>query len=276
MRRGSPIAHRLTLNLVLVVAILGGDSVFGFSTKPSEPTVYTAPPEHTQGSVVPNFGQPAILLIGDSLTVGPFGDYLQNFLLRRIPSSKLCIYASCGSSPENWLPGTPEFVTPCGFRSFSGKKNFLTKYQNGKKPQKVPTPKLPQILARFRPRVVIIQQGTNWMDDLMKTRDPNVSEYKQNIRAFIREIRSKGAVQIVWILPYDASKYTASVKNSVDRWINECARELNFQTIDSRSITSRYIPGKSGGDGVHLSDAAAREWATATAKRLQRLVPALR
>ena len=276
MRRGSPIALRLSLIVALVLAIWSGDRVFAFSTKSSEPVVYTVPPDLAQAGAVPNIGQPPILVIGDSLTVGPFGDYLQSFLQRRIPSSKLCIVASCGSSPENWLPGTPEFVTPCGFRFFSGKRNFLTKYQNGKKPQKVPTPKLPQILAKFRPRIVIIQQGTNWMDDLMKTRDPQVSEYKQIIRAFIREIRSKGAVQIVWILPYDASKYSASVKDSVDRWIKECARELNFQTIDSRAITSRYIPGKSGGDGVHLSDAAAREWASATSKRLQRLAPALR
>lgn len=247
-----------------------------FTSKPGEPVVYTSPPEISQGSPLTSSPQPSVLVIGDSLTVGPFGDYMQSFLERRLPPSKLCIIASCGSSPENWLPSTPEFITPCGFRLVSAKRNFLTKYQDGRKPQQVPTPKLPRILARFKPRIVIIQQGTNWMDDLMKAHEPTGTEYKENIRAFIREIRSRGPVQIVWILPYDASKYRASVKDSVDRWIKECSRELNFQTIDSRAITSRYIPGKSGGDGVHLSDAAAREWASAVFKRLLRLIPALR
>jgi len=276
MRRGSHLAHRLSLIFAFTLVLLGGERSFGFSSKPSEPAVYTAPPEISLGGMLANSSQPAVLVIGDSLTVGPFGDYLQSYLQRRIPVSKLCIVASCGSSPENWLPETPEFITPCGFRLVSAKRNFLTKYRDGKKPLKVPTPKIPQILARFKPRIVIIQQGTNWMDELMKPHDPKGPEYKQNIRSFIREIRSRGQVQIVWILPYDASKYSASIKDSVDRWIKECAREMNYQTIDSRAITSRYIPGKSGGDGVHLSDAAAREWASAVIKRLQRLIPSLR
>ena len=276
MRRGPRHPFRIALNPAAIVAILVGGQAIAFSTKQAEPMVYTAPPGESRASFLPNPAQPAILVIGDSLTVGPFGEHLQAFLQRRTAPSKLCIYASCGSSPENWLPGTPEFITPCGFRFFSGKKRFLTQYRDGRKPQKVPTPKLPVILARFKPRIVIIQQGTNWMDNLMKSLDPDGIEYKQNIRAFIREIRSRGPVQIVWVLPYDASKYRATVKDSVDRWIKECAREMDFQTIDSRAITSRYIPGKSGGDGVHLSESAAREWAIAVAKRLQRLVPSLR
>lgn len=276
MRRGSRLAHWLTLIVAAVLGLLVANAALAFTTKPGEPAVYTVPPDMSQGGFGSNVNQPSILVIGDSLTVGPFGEFLQGFLQRRISFNKLFICASCGSSPENWLSSTPEFITPCGFRYFSGKKYFLTKYRDGKKPQKVPTPKIPQILGRFKPRIVIIQQGTNWMDELMKQRDPSGSEYKENIRAFIREIRSRGQVQIIWILPYDSSKYSAAVKDSVDRWIKECARELNFQTIDSRAITSRYIPGKSGGDGVHLSEAAAREWAVAVIKRLQRLVPSLR
>lgn len=270
MRRGPYFPFELALILAAVLALLGCESVFSETRKTFEPVVYTSPPDSTYG------GAPNVLVIGDSLTVGPFGDHLQAFLSRRIPASKLSIYASCGSSPENWLPNSPVFISPCGFRVVSPKKNFITKYQNGKKPQKVITPKLPSVLARFRPRIVIVQQGTNWMDQLMKSLDPKGTEYKNIIRSFIREIRSRGPVQIVWILPPDASKYRPAVKDAVDRWIKECAREMDFQTIDSRALTSRYMPGKSGSDGVHLSESAASEWASASNKRLQRLFPSLR
>jgi lysophospholipase L1-like esterase len=112
------------------------------------------------------------------------------------------------------------------------------------------------------------------MDHLMKSYDPKGPTYKAIIRSFIRELRSRGPVQIIWVLPPDASKYRPAIKDSVDRWIKDSARELNFQTIDSRALTSRYIPGKSGSDGVHLSDSAASEWATAVTKRLKNLSPA--
>jgi len=270
MRRGPHRPFQLSLILATTLALFGSGCAFSETKKSFEPVVYTAPPETSFG------GAPSVLVIGDSLTVGPFGDRLQAFLSKRIPASKLWIYGSCGSSPEHWLPSTQTFISPCGFRVTSPKKNFLTKYNNGKKPQKVATPKLHQILARFKPRIVIVQLGTNWMDQLMKSMDPKGTEYKNIIRSFIREARSRGPVQIVWILPPDASKYRPAVKDAVDRWIKECAREMDFQTVESRALTSRYILGKSGSDGVHLNDFAASEWANASMKRLQRLSPALR
>ena len=270
MRRGPHRPFKLAVILTSAVALLGIGDAFSQTQKSFEPAVYTAPPDNSYG------GAPSLLVIGDSLTVGPFGDRLQAFLSRRVPASKLWIYGSCGSSPENWLPSTPAFISPCGFRVVSPKKSFLTQYNNGKKPQKVATPKLHLILAKFKPRIVIVQQGTNWMDDLMKSLDPKGTEYKNIIRSFIRELRARGPVQIVWILPPDASKYRPAVKDAVDRWIKECAREMDFQTIDSRALTSRYILGKTGSDGVHLGDSAASEWASASTKRLQRLYPSLR
>jgi hypothetical protein len=245
-----------------------------------EPTVRTSPlsfgtlePQVVASIYRPSSTSSPILVIGDSLSVGKFGEILQMFLLRQRPPSKLQVYASCGSSPENWLADTPVFVTPCGFRSFSAERTFLTEYKNGRRPQQVKTPKINQIYARFKPQTIIIQQGTNWMDDLVKKPDPGGVEHKSIIRRFISQLRNGREVQIVWILPYDASKYPARVKDSVDQWIKESAREMGFQTINSRSMTSRYIPGKSGGDGVHLSEAAATEWANAVIKNLYRVIP---
>lgn len=271
MRRRPYQTFRRALISVCLSTLLAGN---GLAAEPA-PSVRTSPFSFFGSSARSGGAQP-ILWIGDSLSVGKFGDYLQSYLLRFRPASKLCIYASCGSSPENWLPDTKVFVSPCGFRFLSGDRRLLTKYQNGRKPTPTGTPKLNQIYARFKPRIVIVQQGTNWMDSLLKDPDPGGVEHKAIIRKFVQQLRAAGDVQLVWILPYDASKYPAWVKDSVDRWIKECAKEMGFQTINSRSMTSRYVVGKSGNDGVHLSEEASREWALAVIKNLQRLVPSLR
>ena len=36
---------------------------------------------------------------------------------------------------------------------------------------------------------------------------------------------------------------------------------MAFYTINSRSITGAYRDGRTGGDGVHYTDAAGRAWA---------------
>jgi hypothetical protein len=57
-----------------------------------------------------------VLMIGDSLTVGDFGEALQAYLLQRFGSSNVALYGSCGSSPEHWIRSGPEFITKCGYR----------------------------------------------------------------------------------------------------------------------------------------------------------------
>src|SRR6478672_4776459 len=57
---------------------------------------------HTSGFI----GQrnaPRVLMVGDSLTVGGFGDAMQGYLLGRLGSNNVAVYASCGSSPEHWM-----------------------------------------------------------------------------------------------------------------------------------------------------------------------------
>src|SRR5712671_4276366 len=40
-----------------------------------------------------------VLMVGDSLTVGGFGEAMQAYLLRRFGSNNVAVFASCGSSP---------------------------------------------------------------------------------------------------------------------------------------------------------------------------------
>lgn len=212
-----------------------------------------------------------VMLIGDSLSVGPFGRAMQSWLQQRYGANDVCVFASCGSSPEDWLPDTSVFVTPCGYRATTPRGSLLFEYRDGRKPRPVPTPKLSRILASYRPSVVIVQLGTNWMDNIVAAGRPDEGRYREIIADFIRELR-KGASPpptIVWVMPPASSKYPAGVHRDVEQWITDSAHSLGFRTINSRRITGAYMPGASGGDGVHYSDAAGTRWARGVMAKLR-------
>lgn len=201
-----------------------------------------------------------VMLIGDSLSVGGFGDGMQASLIRGFGKNNVAIFASCGSSPEDWLSG--DFVTNCGYRQTTPAGSLLYEYQNGKRPRPVKTPKLRELLRHYRPQTVIVQQGTNWMDALAAAPSSDAAHYRGIVRDFVRELRrGNPSAQIFWVLPPSSSKYPARVHDDVEDWINEASRQQGFYTISSRKITGAYRDGRTGGDGVHYTDAAGRAWA---------------
>lgn len=193
-----------------------------------------------------------VLLLGDSLSVGAFGKAVQESLVRNYGVGQVAVFASCGSSPEDWIRG--DFVTHCGYRQTTpeGSKYF----------DKIRTPRLRAILAHYRPRVVIVQLGTNWMDGLSGPRPSDERHYRGIIRDFVDELRrGNPSVTIFWVLPPASSVYPRGVHAQVERWIKEESRRRGFYTINSRQFTEPYRLGVTGGDGVHYREAAAGRWA---------------
>jgi lysophospholipase L1-like esterase len=202
-----------------------------------------------------------IMVIGDSLTVGPFGDFLQNWLLSNLPQSQVAIYASCGSSPEHWMKSKPEFITPCGYRETTPYGRKLTKHQFGRKPIPTTTPKIETLLKKFKPDVLVIQLGTNHFDTIAKGGDKAIPELKSIYRQFCQTIiANKGNLKMVyWITPPDASKFPTSVKTQVQKIIHENIRNHGFREFYSGEKIP-YVKGVSGSDGVHLNKKAASLW----------------
>src|SRR6516225_7283507 len=66
-----------------------------------------------------------VLMLGDSMSVGGFGEALQDYLLRRFGRNNVAVFASCGSSPEHWLRSGPKFVTKCGYREQTPRSSIL-------------------------------------------------------------------------------------------------------------------------------------------------------
>jgi hypothetical protein len=203
-----------------------------------------------------------VLFIGDSLSVGPFGKEVEASLRRRYGAKGYCLFASCGSSPEDWLRGTPVFTTKCGYRQSTPAGTVAHEYSGGRRPAPVKTPKLPMILARFRPEVVIVQLGTNWFGKIAPGHT-NGAVYRGVIKDFVRGLRSVPGPppRIIWVMPPSSSAYPAETHEDVERWITESSRALDFRVVNSRRITGPYRKGTTGSDGVHYSGSAGRAWA---------------
>lgn len=197
-----------------------------------------------------------VLMIGDSLSAGPFGEAVQQHLAIKFGPSNVAAFASCGSSPENWLANEPDFYTKCGYReSTPDKMPVWRDFVNGKPPKPALTPKVESLVRRYQPNVVVIQLGTNWMDRHLS--DQQISSF---LHRFLVAARSAGGVsQVIWIAPPDSSAF-ARVQGRVHRLIQAAAAGDHFDVIDSRQFT-HYVPGKTGGDGIHYNTESSRAWA---------------
>lgn len=196
-----------------------------------------------------------ILFIGDSLSVGAFGEAVQQQLARKFGPSNVAAYASCGSSPEHWLQNEPAFYTKCGYReSTPDRPPIFSGFVNGKPPKATRTPKLETLVRRHRATIVVVQLGTNWMDRNLS--DEQISSY---LDRFIAAARTGPVRQVIWIAPPDSSAL-ARAQGRIHRLIQQGAKRRNFEVIDSRELTN-YVPGTTGGDGIHYSKEASRQWA---------------
>jgi len=199
---------------------------------------------------------PRVLMIGDSLSAGPFGEAVQHHLAKKFGPQNVAAFASCGSSPENWLADEPAFYTHCGYReSTPDKAPVYSDFVNGKAPRPTLTPKVESLVRRYQPTVAVVQLGTNWMD-----RDLSDAQISSFTARFIEALRGSTVQQIIWIAPPDSSALRKK-QGRIHRLIQVAAGRHHFEVIDSRELT-RYMPGQTGGDGIHYNTESSRAWAT--------------
>lgn len=205
-----------------------------------------SPPKTPEAAPVPG-----ILMVGDSLSVGRFGEVVQNHLARKYP---VAAYAYCGSSPENWLSAEPDFVTKCGYRQHTASSDVLRDFVNGKPPRPGVTPKLSKLINRHKPTILIVQLGTNWMD-----RSLTAEQMSGYLDQFVREARRGSVQEIIWIAPPDSARLR-KMQGKVHALIRRASIRDGFQVVDSREVT-HYVMGKTGGDGIHYNSEASEAWA---------------
>ena len=214
-----------------------------------------------------------VLMVGDSMTVGGFGEAMQAYFMKRFGINKFAVYASCGSSPEHWMRSEPDFITKCGYREQTPSSSLLYDFQNGKQPKVAPTPKLEDLVSRFHPATIIVQLGTNWMDEMAVNSETSQPVYSKILDGFVAAVNSeKPGGSIIWITPPDSSHYSSEIQRMTKDLIKNAARRNSFAVIDSSQMT-HYVLGRSGSDGVHYNTEEAKEWANSVARELDDMLP---
>ena len=86
-----------------------------------------------------NRGYTRVLMIGDSMSVGGFGEGMAEWLVAKFGRASVAMYAACGSSPEHWLRNEPDYQTHCGYREITPRTNILYDYVGGRHPSPRPS-----------------------------------------------------------------------------------------------------------------------------------------
>lgn len=217
-----------------------------------------------------------VLMIGDSLSVGPFGDRMQDFLVSMFSDAQVGYIAACGSSPEHWLQSEPAFISKCGYRIKNPKdtsKSQVGRYEDGRPPKQYPVPKIEATLTYWKPDLVIVQLGTNWFDLLAESQsDTVIASLDAILDRFAQAVaKSPSHPKLIWVTPPDCHKFRR-VQSLVTSAIKRAAARNQFRFVDSSKMI-HYEPGKSGGDGVHLATSSADEWAEKVTKQLRPMIP---
>src|SRR6266403_4822780 len=231
----SPMIRGVSFSLCLLV-VIGSFVLANKQQKPSPP-----PPP------------PKVLIIGDSLSVGGFGEVVREHLEHEFGRQNVAFFASCGSSPENWLQNEPVFHTRSGYREKTPTTDVYRDYHNGKRPPAMATPKIETLIERYKPTIVIVQLGTNWMDQTLS--DDHI---RALLARFVSAAHRGNTRTMIWIGPPDSSRFS-KVQNRIYRLIQQSVPRGD-PVIDSRRFT-RYLMGKTGGDGVHYNSESGEAWA---------------
>jgi hypothetical protein len=196
---------------------------------------------------------PKVLMIGDSLSVGGFGEAVREHLEHEFGRQNVAFFASCGSSPESWLQDQPVFHTRCGYREKTPTTDVYRDYENGRRPPAVATPKIETLIERYKPTIVIVQLGTNWMDQTLS--DDHI---RAVLARFVSAAHGGSTRKMIWIGPPDSSRFS-KVQNRIYQLIQQSVLRGD-PMIDSRRFT-RYLVGKTGGDGIHYNRESGEAWA---------------
>jgi hypothetical protein len=202
-------------------------------------------------------GAPHLIVIGDSHTAGPFGHELDSLLRAAYPGWRIETYASCGSSPNWFLPGNGAsgHTSACGtwFHRYSPKDPATLESLTAA----APTPLIGTLLDA-RPDTVVVALGAN-MADWEKGGIFGLDSARTLSDAIVN-----GGARCLWIGPPDEAGHMPpdQAKAQVARLNGALKRSLgeSCHFIESRTTYSGSDPMR-----LHYPPGPAKAWAAQAA-----------
>jgi hypothetical protein len=223
-----------------------------------------------------------ILLLGDSLTCGPFGAHLLENLSKE--GQRVRIYCSVGSGPQQWMDGTRAAVvdrhgktigyhdcqscyTLAGCQGWVNEKGLSGTPGhscNGSAPNSGTT--LVDILSHDKYDEVVVALGTNALGQPL---NKSYSDMLELIHRYTNSCK--------WIGPPhfdgDKSKDAANKEQRLKAFYISMQRLTKdsgaCRLLDSREATAKPKAKDTAPDGVHRQPRSASQWADETAEQLQ-------
>ena len=185
-----------------------------------------------------------ILFLGDSFSKGPFGRTLDASLR----AAGLEVYTSVtgGASCYDWLPEYGRTSCDIGYWEKTPRNEYRVGYISR-------VPKLDELVARWKPNIVVIQGGTNMYSVLTSKRRPhdaNVAELER-LLSRVGEIVTSGKAKLYWITPATAhaKRFSPELQAEMRSILTRVGGRYG-RVYDSYSVT-RFTEPYPGSDGIH-------------------------
>lgn len=223
-----------------------------------------------------------MLYLGDSMSLGGFGDQLDRQLRLDPVVSQLHTYLACGVFPLSWtlIPPYANIRTGCGFCSMEpspypwAPRRFMDTYgkPSGHVPSSHRVPKIEHLLQSVKPEVLVVQLGNNFFSCFKDKRTIQQGYHRKYIRSltipFLKLLiaESSSLKRIYWVTPPQAGSVSREIQDFVYREIEYCCGDF-ASLIDSRTIT-RYPYRVMDSDHEHFWGDEAVSWANEVHTRI--------
>jgi hypothetical protein len=189
-------------------------------------------------------------MVGDSHTVGAFGNELTNRL--RSTGAKVSSYGSAGSSPSWWMDGTPTHTGYVG-RNADGS---VDQPANWRTPHA--TPNLEKLLQQQHPDTLMVNMGANFRGATPQAMQQQVDD--------IGKLAKKYGTRLIWVGP---PNQRTDIGNPSSMNAFNQAMQKAVSGYGTYVPSSPYTPAYGGPDGVHYDAAPAKKWADQLFNHLQ-------
>ncbi|MEM0896046.1 MAG: hypothetical protein AAGJ79_04105 [Verrucomicrobiota bacterium] len=217
----------------------------------------------TQPALAGAFTGPKVLYLGDSMSMGAFGETFDREM--RDAGCDVFTHVAGGATPYYWLSRYSPIASSIGYWEKTPSTESRQKYIRA-------VPKVEKLVEQYRPDVVVVQTGTNLYATLRskrRTKEANILEVETLLQNMAKAATMYGA-DIYWVTPpqshprrypYELQEEMATImKRAVSRY---------GRVFDSRRVTEFTDPYPKT-DGIHYGPTEAREWARVVGADFQR------
>ena len=199
---------------------------------------------------------PKVLYLGDSLSMGAFGQTLDTAL--RASGFDVHTVVAGGATPYYWLKHYQALPCTIGFWEKSASNERRVGYVRA-------VPKLEDLIAESNPNVVVVQTGVNLYDTLRskrRSKEENVEEIRSLIDQMCVSIVQGGAVSY-WVLPPNSheERYSRELQDELAQLMRSTVEKYKGTVFESQKVT-RFVDPYPATDGIHYGPEEARGWAT--------------